>query len=213
MEDKTWFEGHWQMITAICTLAIAIMGATVGFLSFWYTVDQQRVDNVYKELAVRPKLLIIHRFTEYQTTIANYGLGPAEIKRVALRFQDFCIDSAEMDPIQWAAAASVTERKYVNFIFEPLLENLRRRNPTSYGDGVLLSPGHVLQAGAGAKLVGWHVLNDSESKLGTNEDSEVATSIYATQISALQIQLEYCSLTGRFCSKLDPNRDVKCSAP
>lgn len=208
-----WIKDNWQFVTTLCSLAVATIVSCVGVMSFLYTLEQQRTDNLYKEANVKPMLALVHDISNHQSRISNNGIGPAEIMRVALSFDGFCVDSATLDATNWASMAAVMQARLGDFVFKPLLEEMRKRNPTSYAYSFVPHPGYVIRAAESVRLVGRNALVGSEDKSAPEriEGLRQSTDGYAAQISKVRIQVEYCSMTGKFCAKLSPTQDVRCN--
>jgi hypothetical protein len=209
-DEKTWIERHWQWLVAAGGLAATACSLWISLNTLQATLDQQKIENEYRESSIRPKVAIVHDYGAPSTTLVNNGLGPAELKRIVVGFGQWCIDS--FSTADWSIATAAAPATIEQFLFAKILDQMRSQNPTSFGEIHIAEPGYVLGAGASYLIARWGVATGTSAatKPGTAASLARIAELYREQIGKLRLQIEYCSMSGRYCSRTGTPGPIGC---
>lgn len=206
-----WLGSHWEQIAAFSSVAVAIISAYVAFASLDATRRQQAAESHHRELLIQPNLQLIPEPRSLRLNIYNAGLGPAVIRRVIAQFGDICIDSNNMDAGQWTRQTAGHQAKFEDFIFSGIIGEIKKSDPYAIADVGIPNLGEIVPSTRGRPIIGIRsVQREANSQsIPPYETLLNVTTAFGNQISRTKMQIEYCSMTGRFCSKILA-RDPSC---
>ena len=192
---------------ALASIVVAISSLFVAVVSLRYTVQSQQEDRAYKELMIQPILQIVSDTDTGSVIVANTGLGPAKIGRVLFHSKEHCIDT---DSVKFENNADF--EKYIHNFGDAISEHMlvgmpvddRIKTLPAARSGIL-PPGTIIPAGKEMDLFKFNPddLRKLLTKLDTSpgEYHQMFLDNFAKRGSSIPIQMEYCSLSGNFCSQ------------
>jgi hypothetical protein len=205
---------QWQRIRAFVSRNIAVlftaMGLAVSIASLGVATRAvmlaetiQERDREYKELGMRPKLSF-GTSSIFTWRIKNSGLGPAVIKRWAMRFDDKCITTDRFTLPVMTEMHDQTANRLLHTAFAAL--DLPQQ-PTHYSHTVgLLAQGFHIDRGEEYSLFrlapeALAAIQQRIGSMGGEEQRQAMVRFYALAIS-MPIALTYCSVSGVFCETI-----------
>jgi hypothetical protein len=203
VEKKGWFAKNGQLVTATCSVLIAVLSLVVAIVSLRLNAAQQEADLTYKELLITPNLFLIADDAELSASLINSGLGPARVKSVVVSFGEHCYDSGGEQPEQWSQTANKVRSELAAFIFAEILPDVRLSNPFATGEAAMVSLGELIPAQGGTvRLLGLRSQQASASMPTSDEVRSRVRKTFAKQIQQVKLNIKYCSMTDRFCTNL-----------
>jgi hypothetical protein len=200
----SWF---WRLeergFTPLTTLLIALLSLTVAAASLYFGIDSQKTDREYKEITIRPYLMIQWDPNQVAIAVRNVGLGPAVIKKVIIK-------SAEKCEVFSSDEQALEIQNRFKEVFVQLF-------------GTVIEMIHPADGG-----IAWHSINpllpemiiytgDSETifkidptaaadlmKRMPRQMGDIEQTI-GERIAHIPIRVQYCSITGKWCSKFKPD--------
>jgi hypothetical protein len=197
MRPLDWIANNPSVIISFSSMAIAL-------ISLVYTLRQQRLDNAYKELSIRPVLRAHHNSGDLSYVLSNQGVGPAVILRSVFIFDNKCYELGRLTPPQ---LMELTHHLGNFFIFSHI-KKLDIRVPTQADAQAFvgsLYPGTVVGKGESVPLFNTspamvEALKQAMGIAGAEVANEAMVSFSQAAIK-LPLVVEYCSLSGLFCQR------------
>jgi hypothetical protein len=184
---------------ALCSLFVAGCSAFVAALSLFYTIEAQRRDAKYREATIWPKLIIEVYPTDFGIGIRNQGLGPAVIKRIAVRVSGECYDSSNSNKDSFYKVTTgfmeSTEAFFEQALF-PVLSPLSSQLFTFKNFPVV---GEIIP-GQSTFMIR-HLTEPSQQLLEKVKPAALvaASTIFRDSAYKMPLTIEYCSITGLTC--------------
>jgi hypothetical protein len=181
---------------------ISVSSLFVACLSLWFSIDAQRSDREYKEISIRPSLILDAAEENYSVKVKNNGLGPAVIKRIGYKFTGDCVEFDEANADGWVTP---TRQPFGTYFLEGLIKAMREfgfEYPEPFKYQVHLpSPGLLISTGSEYAIF---TLEPSEGEKLRNRlrDRGLVTQIQEKFFSLareIPLFMDYCSATGKFC--------------
>lgn len=199
---------HGTLYTSVASILIALM-------AFFLTIYNATLDRQYKELSIRPFLHLHVETSDFHVGFVNAGLGPAEIKLVAMRFDpNKCVYLFERPQLPTDNPTKLGEKlvdvlKPIDDYFaDPLAQVVA---PVSVWDPPktpklytrTLTPGQIIPAGQEENIfeLQKETLEVVQAKLQTlnaTEQNNIARRFVA-RARSIPYYLDFCSLTGEYC--------------
>jgi hypothetical protein len=205
---SAWKEFFFEQGTAIASLTIALM-------ALFLTVYNAKLDRDYKELSIRPFLHLDVETSDFHVGIINMGVGPAEIKSIAMKFEpDRCAvyyrrPRLPTDPASGTAENALKVVEPIHAYFEDPLSRLLQSDsvwdspkaPKTYVR--TLTPGEIIPPGKEVIIfeVQKETLELMQKKLQTLSaaDYNDVTRRFITRAQTMPYYVHFCSLTGDYC--------------
>jgi len=195
--------------------SLASASLLISVLALWFTFYNAHLDRSFKELSIKPQLQIDANTVAFQVSVANKGVGPAQIKRIATKFGQSCkfltFDSPD------AATAFVDAVHGIgDWYIDPLDQLIQRSvwEPTRRKLIVQpLTPNEIISAGE--SLVMFQLDRDqleAAQQKYQSMDTETFNKIterFIERVRTMPYYPEYCSLTGKYCKGAEQIRQ-KC---
>jgi hypothetical protein len=205
---SAWKEFFFEQGTAIASVAIALMALCL-------TLYNAKLDRDYKELSIRPFLHLKAETSDFHVGIINMGVGPAEIKEVATKFEpDRCTiyyrrPSRPTDPANGTVENALRLLPPINAYFADPLDRLLQpdsvwdlpRAPRLYVR--TLTPGEIVPPGQ--EVIIFEMQKDTLElmlkKLQTlsGADYSDVNRRFIVRAQTMPFYLHFCSLTGDYC--------------
>jgi hypothetical protein len=182
---------------------VALSSLFVACLSVYFTIQAQKADIEYKELAIRPAVGIGADVSNFSIFLTNAGYGHAIVRRVVLGVDGKCYSSDN---------EATFEEAYSRFSTYVLGEIYQKSYPQVDVKGlrdVFVTAGGILDAGAviraGDKFQIFYLEPAALAQL-TKLDLKTITEIrnkFGRAVSMMPFRVEYCSATGKYCEIVD----------
>ena len=197
MRPLDWIANNPSVIISFSSMVIALTGLV-------YTLQQQRLDNAYKELSIRPVLRTLHNSGDLSYVLSNQGVGPAVILRSVFMFDNKCYEIGRLTSAQMMELT----HHLGNYLIFPHIQKLDLRVPTAAERRAFigsLNPGTVVGKGEGIPLftISPAMVEALKQAMGAASadvanEAHLSFSLAATK---LPLTVEYCSLSGLFCQR------------
>jgi hypothetical protein len=191
-----WISQNAALLTAISSMLIAAA-------SLYYTIDAQRTDREYKEVAIQPRLWLGGDWEDLSLTFMNTGLGPAIIDSIVLKVGDKCKSTDDFEPDEWAEVFTTFATENIDGLFAktlppmPWVKGGKRKYDTQTD---ILRVGDTVRPGDKTFIIRLDpgtlkelVQIDSTELLGAKQK-------FATAAFSIPIRIAACSATGRTCA-------------
>ncbi|MGO4405240.1 hypothetical protein AB4Z10_13390 [Bosea sp. RAF48] len=199
-EKKTWIERYGSFAAAVCSLFVAGTSLWVAISALKVSTKQQQHDTAHKELLIKPFLFSRADELSMAAAIVNSGLGPADIKRVAIAFDNSCYDSRGLDETKWREQISDARPKLDRFLYNDSAAALRAANQSLLSYVGLPYPGELIPVGGSVSIAALRT-PAQPIPIPTPEHTK-ASKIFSEKLLQTTILIEYCSMTGRSCHNL-----------
>jgi hypothetical protein len=196
-------------IASNVAVIVALSSFFVACLSLYFTIQAQKTDMEYKELAIRPTLGIGADVSNFSIYLTNSGYGHAIVHRVSLGVEGKCYssdDEASFDEAYSRFEVSVLNEVYQKSYPPADIKSLRDVFVTGGGH---VDNGSVIRAGERFQMF---YLEPAALALLTKLDLKTLTGIrnnFARAVSMMPYRVEYCSATGKYCEIID-TRNQQC---
>jgi hypothetical protein len=201
INPMSWF---WKLedrgFIALTTLFIAVLSLAVAAASLYFGISAQSTDREYKEISIRPRLQLEWDPRDFSVKIRNLGLGPAVINRVDIATPDHCSIITSEDQFQ-----ELNDRFYEMMIrfLDPILVSggyTYEERAHQAHIGAMLLPGGTINNGQSHIVlqINPNLANDLTARLSKNRRS--VDEAINREILKFQLSMQYCSITGRWCS-------------
>jgi hypothetical protein len=206
---------HGSLYTSVASVAIALMALLLTVYSAW-------LDRQYKELSIRPFLHLHVETSDFHVGFLNAGLGPAEIKLVAMKFNPpqcvFLFQRQQLpadDPTQLGGKLVDLLKPIDAYFADPLAQLVvpvsvwdPPKTPKLYTR--TLTPGQIIPAGQEENIfeLQKETLEVVQQKLQTLKSDEYNSILrrFVARARAIPYYLNFCSLTGDYCvNQVDVN--------
>jgi hypothetical protein len=213
---KEYFLKHGLLLTSVASVAIALM-------AFFLTIYTAWLDRKYKELSIRPSLHWDVETSDFHVGIINNGIGPAEIRLVATKFQpQGCLYYFGREKLPSDDPGQLAQKAYDNvmapidqYFAEPFADLLQ---PASIWESAkapklytrTLTPGQIIPAGQEVTIFEFQkeTLEIVQKKLQTLSGPDYNNIIrrFFARAQSIPYYLDFCSLTGEYCvNQVDEN--------
>jgi hypothetical protein len=184
---------------------VALSSLFVACLSLYFTIQAQKADMTYKELAIRPAVGIGADVSNFTIYLTNSGYGHAIVHRVAFGVEGKCYSSDMPDETAYEDAYSRFEFYILNEVYQKSypatdIKSLRDVFVTTGGH---LDNGSVIRADEKFQMF---YLEPAALALLTKLDLKTLTGIrnnFSRAVSTMPLRIEYCSATGQYCEIID----------
>jgi len=179
---------------------VAISSAAIALMSLWLTIDAGLTDREYKELSIRPAVEHKINLSSFSWQIENAGLGPARIKRIITETSLGCFDTSKHTSQEWIEAVSKKYKEMLANLRFALGGQLAGFDKALFFDFESIVPGTTLRVGDRLTIIQLVNVQEVLEKLKTPELLLRAENAFSDFVETVNYDVEYCSLTGRFCS-------------
>jgi hypothetical protein len=190
-------------IGANAAVIVALSSLFVACMSLHFTIQAQKTEMDYKELAIRPTLGIGADVSNFSVYLTNSGYGHAIVHRVAFGVEGKCFSSDDE-----ATFDDAYSRFEVNVLNEVYQKSYPPADIKSLRDVFVTGGGHVDNGSvirAGEKFQMFY-LEPAALTLLTKLDLKTLTGVrsnFARAVSMMPYRVEYCSATGKYCEAID----------
>jgi hypothetical protein len=199
-----------QFLSANPALPISLASLVVAGASLWLAYTVQSRDAYYKELSITP-LLVLNLDSSFTLRMRNVGLGPALIKEWALQFDGKCYRAEKLNDAKINELTGHLTNRLLHDVLKDLPSPFSPANPF-FAEYLMIQPGAHLDRGEESiffRLAPEDAarINEALKKLSQARYTEITTR-FARAVSELPIVVEFCSISGKTCSKFGT---VQCS--
>ena len=198
-----WIGRNAAIFTAISSILIAAA-------SLYYTIDAQRTDREYKEVAIQPRLWLGGEPENFGLTLKNTGLGPAIVGTIVIRVGGQCKSSDDYAPDEWINIFS----SFVTELVDPLYTKTLPKLPAPKGQAAkfnvqsnILTVGDSLRPGDKYPII--YLDRDTMDGLSQVDSTERVQAEHKFAAAAYDVPMRIllCSATGRTCRVIGKTKD------
>ena len=204
-EKKTWAEKYGSLVTAIFSLFVAA-------LSLWLAITAQDRDAAYKELQIEPFLAFLPDDLNLNLRLTNSGLGPARIRRIVVSFPpDACFDTQKIKPAEIDSTLNTFKDRMASYVLADIVEKVGFGNLNgSFPASSLVRPNELIPGqDHGVTILGMARQASANSPVPVPPAMRTAASqIFRDKLRSLNMMIEYCSMTGKFCGSVQEGNPI-----
>jgi len=190
-------------------LFISFLSLGVAALSLYFSISTQRIDRLYKEISIVPRLGIKVDTDDFSISLANVGLGPAIITRVRFGIAGKCYDSIDTknheDRLREFTESVLTYGVYKDVIPHRTRDNKPLVLPITqhrFGEGTTIRQGDTYP----------YITVDPVAikDIRALERVEVIAikQRFSDAVAQIPLSIVYCSVTELFCDVTGTNNDM-----
>jgi len=192
---------------------VAIVSAAIALMALGLTIDSAMTDREYKELMIRPWIGWLIGFGKFSSQLENKGLGPAVIKRWVWNGSGECFDTSKNE----LENQYEKQDEIISYMKEKLVKDVFREYQRVFSKGGvepsidwhfdIPMPGEFIIPGQMKLFLGIedHVVEKFRSDTINQiyyELANRANSMFVDRIATFPLFIEYCSVSGRYCTGL-----------
>lgn len=183
-------------------IIVAMSSMFIAALSLMFTIEAQKTDKEYKEVAIQPRIMLNAQNDDFAWTMRNVGLGPGVVAEIRMKVGGKCISSNDVNAEEWKAKfQQLVDEMQVDVFSKsfPPMPWVKGGKSNFNTEADMLLEEDVIPAGETRVLMRLDAASLKELKQVKGDEFFIAKQKFAEKAFAVPFAVELCSATGRTC--------------